>query len=107
MRPGEKLFEELEMTEELLVKTRHPKIFIGKIKSYPQQQLQYALDRLTQLSMNSEEGELRKFLTEILPEARLTLIGPSPHRPPLTSVGVRGTSLWARNTELVQAEQAS
>ena len=107
MRPGEKLFEELEMTEELLVKTRHPKIFIGKIKSYPQQQLQSALDRLTQLSMNSEEGELRKFLTEILPEARLTLIGPSPHRSPLTSVGLRSTSLWARNTELVQAEQAS
>src|SRR5262245_64906070 len=35
IRPGEKLFEELEMTEGHLSKTRHPKIFIGKIEPYP------------------------------------------------------------------------
>jgi FlaA1/EpsC-like NDP-sugar epimerase len=107
MRPGEKLFEELEITEELLVNTRHPKIFIGKIKSYPHQQLRDALDRLAQLSMDCDEGELRKCLAEILPEAKLTLVGPSPRQAILTSVGVRSSSIWARNTELVSAEQAS
>ena len=33
LRPGEKLFEELSTAEEKAEKTRHPKIFIGKIPS--------------------------------------------------------------------------
>ena len=35
LRPGEKLFEELSTAEENAEKTRHPKIFIGKLKSRP------------------------------------------------------------------------
>ena len=31
LRPGEKLFEELGTTEDQVEKTRHPKIFVGKI----------------------------------------------------------------------------
>ncbi len=107
MRPGEKLFEELAMTEELLVNTRHPKIFIGKIKPYPQQRLRYALDRLTQLSINCEEGELRKFLTDILPEARLTLTEPSFQQSHLPTMVARSASIWVRNADLVRAKQAS
>ena len=34
VRKGEKLFEELEITGENLDKTNHPKIFIGKIAAY-------------------------------------------------------------------------
>jgi FlaA1/EpsC-like NDP-sugar epimerase len=34
VRKGEKLFEELEITGENLDKTNHPKIFIGKIAEY-------------------------------------------------------------------------
>src|SRR5215213_3823619 len=34
VRKGEKLFEELEITGENLLKTHHPKIFIGKIAPY-------------------------------------------------------------------------
>jgi FlaA1/EpsC-like NDP-sugar epimerase len=34
LRPGEKLYEELELFGEDIAKTRHPKIFIGKLGAY-------------------------------------------------------------------------
>ena len=34
MRPGEKLFEELNTEGENITKTKHPKIFIGTINTY-------------------------------------------------------------------------
>jgi uncharacterized protein (DUF433 family) len=34
MRPGEKLFEELSVDAEAAVKTRHPKIFVGRFRPY-------------------------------------------------------------------------
>ncbi len=73
IRPGEKLFEELEMTEEHLAKTRHPKIFIGKIGTYPDEKVRHALKRLAILSQDGREQDLRRFLNELLPEARLTV----------------------------------
>jgi FlaA1/EpsC-like NDP-sugar epimerase len=71
VREGEKLFEELEMTEEHLAKTHHPKIFIGKIAAYPQKKVHYALRRLAFLARNGQEAELRRFFNELLPEAQL------------------------------------
>jgi FlaA1/EpsC-like NDP-sugar epimerase len=71
MRPGEKLFEELEMNEEHLSKTQHPKIFIGKIAEYEDCQVRFALERLAQLTANGKDFELRQFLTNFLPEANL------------------------------------
>ena len=71
IRPGEKLFEELEVKDECLTKTRHPKIYIGKIASYPEDAVRCALERLTSLSENERDGELRAFLGELLPEASL------------------------------------
>ena len=71
MRPGEKLFEELETTEEHLTKTRHPKIFIGKIATVPEETVRHALRWLSALSRSGREQELRKFLSELLPEAQL------------------------------------
>ena len=71
VRQGEKLFEELEMTEEHLVKTHHPKIFIGKIAAYPEKKVHYALKRLALLARNGQERELRRFFNELLPEAQL------------------------------------
>ena len=35
LRPGEKLFEELELTGEQIAKTKHPKIYVGKLQAYP------------------------------------------------------------------------
>jgi len=71
VRQGEKLFEELEMTEEHLSKTHHPKIFIGKIASYPEKKVHYALQRLASLARGGQERELRRFFNELLPEAQL------------------------------------
>lgn len=71
MRAGEKLYEELELTKERTSRTRHPKIFIGKIDAYPQEKMRYAVERLTMLAESGSEVEIRRFLNELLPEARL------------------------------------
>ena len=71
VRPGEKLFEELEIKEEKISKTSHPKIFIGKIAAYPSSEIVWALDRLNRLSHSDDEVALRNFLNSLLPEARL------------------------------------
>ncbi len=71
VREGEKLFEELEISEERMAKTRHPKIFIGKIAAYPEEVVHEALDQLITLSSNGHERELRLYLSKLLPEARL------------------------------------
>ena len=72
IRPGEKLFEELEVSDECLTKTRHPKIYIGKIASYPEAIVRSALERLNFLAANQREDELREFLGELLPESQLS-----------------------------------
>jgi len=77
IRPGEKMFEELELTGEQIAKTRHPKIFIGQITAYPEEQVAHALNTLEVLSKNSQEQELREFLNKLLPEGRLTVSGSS------------------------------
>jgi FlaA1/EpsC-like NDP-sugar epimerase/lipopolysaccharide/colanic/teichoic acid biosynthesis glycosyltransferase len=69
VRSGEKLFEELELSEEQMSKTRHPKIFIGKIAAYPPEKIQMALERLAILL--DHETELRLFLNDFLEEANL------------------------------------
>jgi hypothetical protein len=50
MRPGEKLFEELQYGGESIDKTRHPKIYIGKIAGVPPDDLAAALGRLRELA---------------------------------------------------------
>jgi FlaA1/EpsC-like NDP-sugar epimerase len=72
-RPGEKLFEELELTEEHTSKTRHPKIFIGRINVYPPEKMRHALEQLAILCESGSELELRRFLNELLPEAQLSI----------------------------------
>jgi FlaA1/EpsC-like NDP-sugar epimerase len=72
IRAGEKLFEELEVRDEWLTKTRHPKIYIGKIAAYPEETVRGALERLAFLSGNERDSEVRNYLGELLPEARLT-----------------------------------
>jgi FlaA1/EpsC-like NDP-sugar epimerase len=71
MRPGEKLFEELNITEEHMSRTQHPKIFIGKIAEYSDEQTQFALNRLAQLATDGADAELRTFINDLLPEANL------------------------------------
>ncbi|HSN54522.1 MAG TPA: nucleoside-diphosphate sugar epimerase/dehydratase [Candidatus Sulfomarinibacteraceae bacterium] len=71
MRPGEKLFEELETEGEHIARTRHPKIFIGTIQTYDDRAVTAALARFEELSKLGRERELRSFFNEFLPEARV------------------------------------
>ena len=70
IRPGEKLFEELSFSDEAMAKTRHPKIYIGKLAAYSAERMQAALQELTMLATSDgREKELRQFLNTFLPEA--------------------------------------
>ena len=71
LRPGEKLFEELELSGEQIAKTRHPKIYIGKLNAYPPDQVQRALRYFEDLSRDGDGTAVRKFLNSLLPEANL------------------------------------
>ena len=73
-RPGEKMFEQLETTEERVAKTRHPKIFISKIASLPDNQIRRALLELTVSVEDGRERELCELLNNILPEADLETV---------------------------------
>jgi FlaA1/EpsC-like NDP-sugar epimerase len=72
MRPGEKLFEELGTSDEHHEKTRHPKIFIGIINTYPDRLVRDALVNFEDLAVFGREKELRRYFNEFLPEARVT-----------------------------------
>ncbi len=71
VRPGEKLFEELQYSTESIDKTRHPKIFIGKIAGVPEAELTAALASLRELASSGSSDEIRAFLGAFLPEAQL------------------------------------
>jgi FlaA1/EpsC-like NDP-sugar epimerase len=80
-RPGEKLFEELELSEEHLTRTRHKKIFIGRLKEYPSEKVEEALETLRGLCHSHGERDLRTYLEELLPESNLQRQGDIPTRP--------------------------
>jgi FlaA1/EpsC-like NDP-sugar epimerase len=71
IRSGEKLYEELQTSGEELTKTRHPKIYIGKIVGSSPDVVKQALDRMAAVARNGWERELRQILSDLLPEASL------------------------------------
>jgi FlaA1/EpsC-like NDP-sugar epimerase len=73
IRPGEKLFEELEQDGENLGKTKHPKIFIGNLAIYPPAEVKQMLKRLGDVAERAAESEIRPLLNEFLPESKLGL----------------------------------
>lgn len=73
VRPGEKLFEELQTTGEEVTKTSHPKILIGSITKYPSEQLLFTFERLQSLAHDGCARELRETLNNFLVEASLSV----------------------------------
>ena len=73
IRPGEKLYEELQTTGETIAKTRHPKIFIGNLTPSWSGDYDDSLRRLEELAVDSQEGALRQLLNSLLPDARIYL----------------------------------
>ena len=71
LRPGEKLFEELSVSDESISKTRHPKIFIGRLAPFPPDKIADGLKRLAVLCRAGRESEVRTFLAELLDESNL------------------------------------
>ena len=69
--PGEKLAEELAHTSEELQPTANPKIFVGTIPSLDPERVRGGMERLHELIDLGDDAGLRRFLNELLPEARL------------------------------------
>ncbi len=72
IRPGEKLFEELEITGENLLKTTHPKIFIGKIATYSSEEVANILSNFRQAVGENDAAKIRHLFNHFLPEAQIS-----------------------------------
>jgi FlaA1/EpsC-like NDP-sugar epimerase len=70
LRPGEKLSEELELTGEDIMPTRHPKILVGRVQR-PGVEFRELLQRLERAGDPLDEAALRGLLLSLIPEARL------------------------------------
>ncbi|MEJ7862284.1 MAG: nucleoside-diphosphate sugar epimerase/dehydratase [Pyrinomonadaceae bacterium] len=71
IRQGEKLFEELEITGENLLKTKHPKIFIGKIATYSGEDVTNILSSFHKAVKENDKLKIRALLNHFLPEANI------------------------------------
>jgi FlaA1/EpsC-like NDP-sugar epimerase len=72
VRRGEKLYEELSFDNEEAIPTSHRKIFINKLATPEPEIVRTALRVLARLVQERNEDELRRFLSDLLPEARLS-----------------------------------
>lgn len=81
VRSGEKLFEELEITGENLLKTQHPKIFIGKISTYEDDEVMRILESFQQAVAEHDQARIRLLFNQFLPEAKITEIKNSTAEP--------------------------
>jgi FlaA1/EpsC-like NDP-sugar epimerase len=70
IRPGEKLYEELLIAEEIADKTVHPKVFVGRTVAEPLSSVQLKLDRLIASLLEPGVEEMFAALTAIVPEYR-------------------------------------
>lgn len=72
IRKGEKLFEELEITGENLLKTTHPKIFIGKIATYSGEEVANIVSNFRQAVEANDTAKIRHLFNHFLPEAQIS-----------------------------------
>jgi FlaA1/EpsC-like NDP-sugar epimerase len=71
VRPGEKLYEELEAQGEDHRKTRHPKIFIGKLAPIDDAALERFIAAAQQAAERDDGAALRRALHSFLPESKM------------------------------------
>ena len=71
VRPGEKLFEELGTSADKVERTRHEKVFVGRIPEMAPEKVAAALLKLADLSQGASEALLRQELGALIPEAQL------------------------------------
>ena len=70
MRPGEKLFEELSTDAEHAEKTKHPKVFVGRIKPHDWSVVEPGVRALCELASAGNLDNVRTALGELVPEFR-------------------------------------
>jgi len=70
VRAGEKLFEELSTDSEHADKTKHPKVFIGRIKPHTWETVVVGVDALLDLASSTMVDRLRAALGDLVPEYR-------------------------------------
>ena len=70
VRHGEKLFEELSVTSEHMTRTRHPKIFIGRIATRPYDEIAAGLEVLSGISDSISRQDVKAVLHQLVPEMR-------------------------------------
>jgi FlaA1/EpsC-like NDP-sugar epimerase len=68
VRPGEKLFEELSTDSEHADKTKHPKVFIGRIKSHAWELVTVGVDALLGLAREAQVEHVRAAIGDLVPE---------------------------------------
>jgi FlaA1/EpsC-like NDP-sugar epimerase len=68
VRPGEKLFEELSTNSEHADKTRHPKVFIGRIAPHSWESVVVGVDAILSLARDSAADRIRNCLADLVPE---------------------------------------
>jgi FlaA1/EpsC-like NDP-sugar epimerase len=71
VRPGEKLVEELSTNTELADKTKHPKVFIGRIKSHEWSLVDAAVTSLCTICDGSDAETIRAALAQLVPEYKV------------------------------------
>lgn len=71
IRKGEKLFEELEITGEDLLKTRHPKIFIGKIAPHSSERVEEMLRSFERAVRENSDELIRETFSQFVPESNI------------------------------------
>ncbi len=72
IRPGEKLFEELSTDAEHADKTKHPKVFIGRIRPHTWDSVHEGVLALCAIANSGSTDHIRAALGDIVPEYRVT-----------------------------------
>lgn len=68
IRPGEKLFEELATDAESADKTKHPKIYIGRVPVTNWDEIARGVEELCRLASNADGEAVRSALARLVPE---------------------------------------
>jgi FlaA1/EpsC-like NDP-sugar epimerase len=68
IRPGEKLFEELSLHDEIAQKTRHPRVFIGLLRPHDWQEVNDGIEELRRLAIGGDLYRIHAKLKELVPE---------------------------------------
>jgi FlaA1/EpsC-like NDP-sugar epimerase len=82
LRPGEKMFEELSTDAEHMDKTRHPKIFIGRIDRKTPAEVERGLERLAAAADSADARAVRAALRDLVPEMIEPSLPPAPAAAP-------------------------